>query len=60
MGLIREPLDVDFEFDPRPLTEKEKEQISNYIKAYKENQSVKAKSVKQKLKTVKSRKKQIV
>ena len=35
MGLIKEPLNVDFEFDPRPLTKEEKEQISNYIKAYK-------------------------
>jgi len=24
MGLIREPLDVDFFVDPKPLTEKEK------------------------------------
>lgn len=39
MGIIREPLDVDFEFDPRPLTAKEKEQISNYIKAYKAKHS---------------------
>ena len=35
MGLIREPLDVDFEVDPRPLTKEEREQISDYIKAYK-------------------------
>ncbi|OFY65520.1 MAG: hypothetical protein A3H98_00580 [Bacteroidetes bacterium RIFCSPLOWO2_02_FULL_36_8] len=35
MGLIREPLDVDFVVDPRPLTEKEKQQISEYIRAYK-------------------------
>ncbi len=35
MGLIRESLDVDFEFDPRPLTKEEKELISNYIRTYK-------------------------
>ena len=35
MGLIREPLEVDFEFDPRPLTKEEKEKISAYIIAYK-------------------------
>jgi len=35
MGLIREPLDVDFVVDPRPLTDKEKKQISDYIRAYK-------------------------
>ena len=39
MGLIKEPLDFDFEFDPRPLTKKEKEQISSYIKAYKAKHS---------------------
>ena len=31
MGLIREPLDVDFVVDPRPLTEKEKKMISDFI-----------------------------
>jgi hypothetical protein len=36
MGLIREPLEVDFFVDPRPLTEKEKKMISDYIKADKE------------------------
>ena len=35
MGLIREPLDVDFTVDPRPLSKEEREQISNYIIAYK-------------------------
>jgi len=33
MGLIREPLEVDFFVDPKPLTEKEKKMISDYIKA---------------------------
>ena len=32
MGLIREPLDIDFFVDPRPLTEKEKKMISDFIK----------------------------
>ena len=39
MGLIKEPLDFDFEFDSRPLTKEEKEQISSYIKAYKAKHS---------------------
>jgi hypothetical protein len=43
MGLIREPLEFDFFVDPRPLTEKEKKMISDYIKADKE----KRKSIKQ-------------
>jgi len=36
MGLIREPLEVDFFVDPKPLTEKEKKMISDYIKVDKE------------------------
>jgi hypothetical protein len=41
MGLIREPLEVDFFVDPRPLTEKEKKMISDYIKADKEKRKSK-------------------
>lgn len=33
MGLIREPLDVDFFVDPKPLAEKDKKMISDFIKA---------------------------
>ncbi len=36
MGLIKEPLDVDFFVDPRPLTKKEREAISQHIREYKE------------------------
>ncbi len=36
MGLIREPLDVDFFFDPKPLTKKEQKMISDFIKSDKE------------------------
>jgi hypothetical protein len=32
MGLIREPLDVDFYVDPRPLTKAEREKISQHIR----------------------------
>jgi hypothetical protein len=32
MGLIKEPLDIDFIVDPRPLTEKERKMISDFIK----------------------------
>jgi hypothetical protein len=39
MGLIREPLEVDFEFDPRPLTKEEKEKINTYIRVYKAKHS---------------------
>jgi hypothetical protein len=32
MGLIREPLDVDFFVDPKPLTKEENKLISDFIK----------------------------
>ena len=41
MGLIREPLEVDFFVDPRPLTDKEKKMISDFIKADKEKRQIK-------------------
>ncbi len=39
MGLIKEPLGVDFIVDSRPLTEEEKKAISEYIKADKAKRS---------------------
>lgn len=41
MGLIKEPLEIDFFVDPKPLTEKERKLISNYIKADKEKRKPK-------------------
>jgi len=35
MGLIKEPLGVDFYVDPKPLTKKEREAISKHIREYK-------------------------
>jgi hypothetical protein len=32
MGMIKEPADIDFFVDPRPLTEKERQLISEYIR----------------------------
>ncbi len=46
MGLIREPLDLDFFVDPKPLTEKEKKMISAFIKADKEKRKSKKTSKK--------------
>ncbi len=46
MGLIREPLEVDFFVNPRPLTEKEQKMISDFIKADKEKRKNKKKSKK--------------
>ncbi|HEY3372565.1 MAG TPA: hypothetical protein VGK10_17055 [Prolixibacteraceae bacterium] len=39
MGLIKEPLEVDFFVDPKPLTKNEIKLISDYIKADKEKRS---------------------
>jgi hypothetical protein len=36
LELIREPLDVDFFVDPKPLTAEEKKMISDFINADKE------------------------
>lgn len=33
MGLIREPMDVDFVVDPRPLSKEDQLKISEFIKA---------------------------
>jgi hypothetical protein len=35
MGLVKEPLDVDFYVDPKPLTDKERLLISQHIREYK-------------------------
>jgi hypothetical protein len=40
MGLIREPLDVDFYVDPKPLTKEDKKMISDFIKADKQKRKV--------------------
>ena len=39
MGLIREPLDVDFTVELRTLTKEEKNAISDYIREYKMKQA---------------------
>lgn len=46
MRLIREPLDLDFYVDPKPITEQEKNLISAYIKADKEKRNSKKASKK--------------
>lgn len=40
MGLIKEPLDVDFVVNPRPLTKEEELAISAFIKADKEKRAL--------------------
>jgi hypothetical protein len=41
MGLIKEPLNVDFVVDPRPLTKAEEKAISDFIRADKEKRKLK-------------------
>jgi len=36
MGIIKEPLEIDFEVENRPLTKDEEKLISDFIKAQKE------------------------
>jgi hypothetical protein len=55
MGIVREPMGVDFEFIPIPLTKKEKEKINKIIEDFKKKQSVKESTPKQK-KSSKSKK----
>lgn len=43
MELKKEPLDIDFVVDPRPLTKKEKIAISEFIKADKAKRALKEK-----------------
>ncbi|WP_189702581.1 hypothetical protein [Subsaximicrobium wynnwilliamsii] len=45
MGLIKEPLDVDFVVDPRALTKEEEKAISEFIKADKEKRLAKTRRV---------------
>ena len=40
MGLIKEPLNVDFYVDPRPLTKEEQKMISDFIKADKQRRKL--------------------
>ena len=55
MGLIKEPLDIDFVVDSRPLTKKEELTISEFIKADKEKRALYSK---RKSKTAKSKKRE--
>jgi hypothetical protein len=44
MGLIKEPLDVDFYVGPRPITKEDEKAISDYIKADKLKRAKKTRS----------------
>lgn len=50
MGLKKEPFEVDFFVDPKPLTKAEKRMISDYIKVDKEKRK-RRKSLKKKAHT---------
>ena len=41
MGVLKEPLDVDFVVDSRPLTQAEEKTISDFIRADKEKRKQK-------------------
>jgi hypothetical protein len=42
MGLIKEPIDVDFYVDPRPMTQEDEKAISDYIRTDKLKRNKKA------------------
>jgi hypothetical protein len=44
MGLIKEPIEIDFYVDPRPLTKEEEKRISDFIKADKKKNKRKKKN----------------
>ena len=44
MGLIKEPLEVDFYVDPRPITKEDEKAVSDYIKADKLKRAKKTKT----------------
>jgi hypothetical protein len=46
MAIIKEPLDVDFVVDPRPLTVAEEKVISDFIRADKEKRILKGQKAK--------------
>ena len=43
MGIIKEPLEIDFEVDNRPLTKEEEKMISDFIRLRKEQLNQKSK-----------------
>lgn len=51
MGLVKEPLTVDFEVIPKMLSQKEKEKISMYIKDFKQDITKKTTSKKKNAKS---------
>jgi hypothetical protein len=60
MGLIKEPLDIDFYVDPEPLTAEEKIAISKYIQDYKTKKTKKQSLVSQSIKIINKRHKEPV
>jgi hypothetical protein len=54
MGLIKEPLEVDFFVEPRSLSIEEKKQITNYIKEYKAKISSKKSIVVRRMRKIKA------
>jgi hypothetical protein len=51
MGIVKEPLNVDFVVENRPLTKDEEKQISEYISSQKIKKELKDKTIKRTIKT---------
>ena len=54
MGIVKEPLNIDFVVENRPLTKEEERQISEYIISQKNKNGIKENT---KLKTAKTKRK---
>ena len=52
MGFIKEPKGVDFVIQSEPLTDKDRKEISDFIRKYKEEQSKKLTKSKSRIKRV--------
>ena len=52
MGLIKEPFEVDFFIDPKPVSKEEIQKISDYIKADKKNKKILKTKQKQQIRTM--------
>ncbi len=51
MGIVKEPLNVDFVVENRPLTKEEEKMISEYIASQKNKRELKTKTPKRNLKS---------
>ena len=52
MGLIKEPFELDFFLDPKPVSKEDIQKISDYIKSDKKNRKILKTKQKHKIRTM--------